>query len=80
MDLAPAWLEEPLSAEATAERYIRPELRRAFLDLVARPVEEADRRRIAFERLTGEGIDQKLAHGKGSVNADPSAIRASKSN
>jgi len=39
-DLAPAWLEEPLSAEATAERYIRPELRKAFLDLVAKPVED----------------------------------------
>src|SRR5205807_2484141 len=39
-DLAPAWLEEPLSVEATAERYIRPKLRRAFLDLVAWPVEE----------------------------------------
>ena len=38
-DLAPAWLEEPLSAEATAERYIRPNLRRTFLDLVAQPVE-----------------------------------------
>ena len=39
-DLAPAWLEEPLSVEATAERYIRPALRKAFLELVARPVEE----------------------------------------
>src|SRR5213075_2514744 len=39
-DLAPAWLAEPLSVEGTAERYIRPALRRAFLDLVARPVEE----------------------------------------
>ena len=39
-DLAPSWLEEPLSAEATAERYIRPALRRTFLDLVARPVED----------------------------------------
>ena len=39
-DLAPAWLEEPLSAEATAERYIRPALRCAFLDLIARPVED----------------------------------------
>jgi len=39
-DLAPAWLAEPLSAQATAERYIRPGLRRVFLDLVARPVEE----------------------------------------
>src|SRR4051812_43479472 len=39
-DLAPAWLAEPMSVEGTAERYIRPGLRRAFLDLVARPVEE----------------------------------------
>jgi phytoene dehydrogenase-like protein len=39
-DLAPAWLAEPQSVEATAERYIRPELRRIFLELVARPVEE----------------------------------------
>src|SRR5204863_7787811 len=39
-DLAPAWLDEPLSAEATAERYVRPALRRAFLDLVAKPVED----------------------------------------
>ena len=27
-DLAPAWLAEPLSVEATAERYIRPALRK----------------------------------------------------
>jgi phytoene dehydrogenase-like protein len=33
-DLAPAWLEEPVSTEETAERYIRPELRRTFVDLV----------------------------------------------
>jgi phytoene dehydrogenase-like protein len=39
-DLAPAWLEEPLSLEATAECYIRPALRRAFLDLVKNPVED----------------------------------------
>ena len=39
-DLAPAWLAEPLSVEATAERYIRPALRQSFLNLVARPVEE----------------------------------------
>jgi phytoene dehydrogenase-like protein len=39
-DLAPAWLEEPVSAEATAERYIRAGLRKAFLDLVANPVED----------------------------------------
>jgi phytoene dehydrogenase-like protein len=39
-DLAPSWLAEPLSAEATAERYVRPGLRGVFLDLVARPVED----------------------------------------
>jgi len=39
-DLAPSWLAEPLPADETAERYIRPALRRAFLDLVARPVED----------------------------------------
>ncbi len=33
-DLAPAWLAEPLSVEDTAERYIRPELRTVFVDLV----------------------------------------------
>lgn len=39
-DLAPSWLEEPLSAEATAERYIRPALREPFHNLVRRPVED----------------------------------------
>jgi phytoene dehydrogenase-like protein len=39
-DLAPSWLEEPCSAEETAERYIRPSLRRRFLDLVDQPIEE----------------------------------------
>jgi phytoene dehydrogenase-like protein len=43
-DLAPAWLAEPLSPEVTAERYIRPALRRAFLDLIAQPVEQYLRR------------------------------------
>lgn len=33
-DLAPAWLAEPLPAEETAERYVRPELRQVFVDLV----------------------------------------------
>ncbi|MGN6474849.1 MAG: phytoene desaturase family protein [Mycobacteriales bacterium] len=33
-DLAPAWLAEPLSAEDTAERYIRASLRDAFIALV----------------------------------------------
>jgi phytoene dehydrogenase-like protein len=39
-DLAPAWLAEPLSIDATAERYIRPGLRDVFRSLVRRPVEE----------------------------------------
>jgi len=39
-DLAPAWLEQPMSAEATAEKYIRPGLRRVFLELISRPVED----------------------------------------
>jgi phytoene dehydrogenase-like protein len=38
-DLAPAMLQEPLSLEATAERYIRPALRQIFVDLVTLPVE-----------------------------------------
>ncbi|HVT65068.1 MAG TPA: NAD(P)/FAD-dependent oxidoreductase [Mycobacteriales bacterium] len=33
-DLAPAWLTQPLSVEDTAERFIRPALRDAFIDLV----------------------------------------------
>ena len=39
-DLAPSWLHEPLSAEATADRYIRPALRQVFLDLLNNPVEQ----------------------------------------
>ena len=39
-DLAPSWLHEPLSLEGTADRYIRPTLRKTFMDLVTRPVEE----------------------------------------
>jgi len=39
-DMAPSWLEEPMSIEATAEKYIRPALRKVFMDLVTRPVEE----------------------------------------
>jgi phytoene dehydrogenase-like protein len=39
-DLAPSWLAEPLSVEATAERYLRPVLRRTFIDLVERPIED----------------------------------------
>lgn len=33
-DLAPAWLTEPVSVEETAERWIRPQLRQIFIDLV----------------------------------------------
>ena len=39
-DLAPSWLEEPLSVEATAERYIRPALREIFVKLVTGTVED----------------------------------------
>src|SRR3954468_803873 len=37
-DVAPTWLEEPLSIEDTAERYVRPALRQAFIDLCRKPV------------------------------------------
>jgi phytoene dehydrogenase-like protein len=33
-DLAPSWLAEPLPVADTADRYVRPELRPAFVDLV----------------------------------------------
>lgn len=33
-DLAPAWLQPPLSVEGTAEKFIRPELRDVFVKLV----------------------------------------------
>ena len=39
-DLAPALLEQPLSLEQTAERYVRPALRGTFVDLVTHPVED----------------------------------------
>lgn len=38
-DLAPSWLQEPLSLDNTAEHYIRPLLRDTFIDLVKNPVE-----------------------------------------
>jgi phytoene dehydrogenase-like protein len=34
-DLGPAWLQPPVSVEETAERFIRPELRQVFIDLVS---------------------------------------------
>jgi phytoene dehydrogenase-like protein len=39
-DLAPAWLAEPLPVEETAQRYVRPALRRVFVDLVRGSVSE----------------------------------------
>jgi phytoene dehydrogenase-like protein len=39
-DIAPTWLEEPRSIEETAERYVRPALRRVFVDLCRKPVAE----------------------------------------
>jgi phytoene dehydrogenase-like protein len=39
-DLAPSWLEEPLSLQNTAEKYIRPSLRETFINLVTGPVED----------------------------------------
>jgi phytoene dehydrogenase-like protein len=39
-DLAPSWLEEPLSVHHTAEKYLRPSLRETFIDLVTQPVEQ----------------------------------------
>jgi len=39
-DLAPSWLEEPLTLSETAEKYIRPALRQTFINLVTQPVEE----------------------------------------
>jgi len=39
-DLVPSWLEEPLSLENTAEKYIRHSLRETFINLVTRPVED----------------------------------------
>ena len=39
-DVAPTWLEEPLSIEDTAERYIRADLRQTFIDLCRKPVGE----------------------------------------
>ena len=37
-DVAPTWLEEPHSIEETAERYVRPPLRRIFVDLCRKPI------------------------------------------
>ena len=37
-DVHKTWLEEPLSIEDTAERYVRPALRQIFVDLCRKPV------------------------------------------
>jgi phytoene dehydrogenase-like protein len=37
-DVHRTWLEEPLSIEDTAEKYVRPALRKAFVDLCRKPV------------------------------------------
>mmetsp|Transcript_26743 Transcript_26743/g.37644 ORF Transcript_26743/g.37644 Transcript_26743/m.37644 type:complete len:529 (-) Transcript_26743:236-1822(-) len=39
-DLGKTWLEEPLSIEETAEKYVRPELRQVFIDLCRKPVRD----------------------------------------
>jgi phytoene dehydrogenase-like protein len=39
-DIAPTWLEEPHSIEDTAEKYLRKEIRQAFVDLCRKPVGE----------------------------------------
>src|SRR5439155_617752 len=36
--VAPTWLEEPLSIEDTAAKYVRPALRQIFVDLCRKPV------------------------------------------
>src|SRR5207245_6154602 len=37
-DVAPTWLQEPLTIEETAERFVRAPLRRIFVDLCRKPV------------------------------------------
>jgi hypothetical protein len=37
-DVAPTWLQEPLSLEDTAERFVRPQLQQIFVDLCRQPV------------------------------------------
>jgi phytoene dehydrogenase-like protein len=39
-DVAPTWLEEPLTIEETAEKYVRAPLRKIFIDLCRKPVGE----------------------------------------
>ncbi|MFB2936996.1 phytoene desaturase family protein [Aerosakkonemataceae cyanobacterium BLCC-F154] len=39
-DIAPTWLTAPLSIEETAEKYVRPKLRKIFIDLCRKSVGE----------------------------------------
>lgn len=39
-DIAPTWLQEPLSLEETAERFVRPALRQVFVDLCRKPIRD----------------------------------------
>jgi phytoene dehydrogenase-like protein len=39
-DVGPTWLEEPLTIEETAERYVRAPLRKVFVDLCRKPIGE----------------------------------------
>lgn len=39
-DIAPTWLQEPLSIEETAQKFVRPELRQIFIDLCRKPIRD----------------------------------------
>jgi len=39
-DLGKTWLEEPLTIEETAEKYVRSELRQIFIDLCRKPIRD----------------------------------------
>jgi len=39
-DIGKTWLEEPLSIEETAEKYLRPELKQVFIDLCRKPIRD----------------------------------------
>jgi phytoene dehydrogenase-like protein len=39
-DIAPSWLQEPVSIEETADRFVRPPQRQAFIDLCRKPVRD----------------------------------------
>jgi phytoene dehydrogenase-like protein len=39
-DVAPSWLEEAIPLEQVAEKYVRPQLRQIFIDLMRKPVRD----------------------------------------